>query len=182
MEVGQPQAARPLHQARKGAVPRRWARAAAGSGGREQWQGGVAVCAHGEQAAADAACDEPQRRRSVGGWARMHARGARTRAAVCGVSTPPSEAACLAAACKFQDQSPKPVSSTLNSTKLGREPRREADSVAAIASTTRCLRRAPTRRAAMFVARDTMSDVALLLPASALERSLPYLPERSLPL
>ena len=43
----------------------------AGSGGRC----GVAGCTHDEQAAADAACDEPQRRRSVGGWARMHARG-----------------------------------------------------------------------------------------------------------
>ena len=108
--------------------------------------------------------------------------GARTRAAVCGVSTPPSEAACLAAPCKFQDQSPKPVSSTLNSTKLGREPRREADSVAAS-----CGRSVASANTAphVLVARDTMSDDALLadlLPASALERSLPYLPERSLPL
>ena len=46
-----------------------------GSGGRVGWQGEVAGCAHCEQAAADAACEEPQRRRLVGGWARMHARG-----------------------------------------------------------------------------------------------------------
>ena len=95
-------------------------------GGRVGWQGGWQ--------------GEPMRRatsrRGEGRWAAARAGmpvGARTRAAVCGVSTPPSEAACLAAPCKFQDQSPKPVSSTLNSTKLGREPRREADSGAAIA-------------------------------------------------
>ena len=40
MEVGQPQAACPLHQARKGAVPRRWERAA-GRERRQVWGGRV---------------------------------------------------------------------------------------------------------------------------------------------
>ena len=65
--------------------------------------------------------------------------GVRTSTAVRGVSSrPTSEAACLASPFKFQDQSPKPVSSTLKSTKLGRELRRDGDSRPAIVSGLAC--------------------------------------------
>ena len=143
MEVGQPQAARPLHNERCGvpvrgvSVSERWhgamAGCARGEHGTVRWQGARAGGDQRRPTATGAACDRPQRRNVWRSGRACMPEGVRTSAAVRGVSSPPSsEAACLAAPCKFQDQSPKPVSSTLKSTKLGRELRSEADSRPAI--------------------------------------------------
>ena len=143
VEVGQPQAARPLHNERCGvpvrgvSVSERWhgamAGCARGEHGTVRWQGARAGGDQRRPTATGAACDRPQRRNVWRSGRACMREGVRTSAAVRGVSSPPSsEAACLAAPCKFQDQSPKPVSSTLKSTKLGRELRSEADSRPAI--------------------------------------------------
>ena len=74
---------------------------------------------------ADSACEAPQSHARKGtGELGVHAEGVHTSALVRGVS---SSSSSEDAPCLFHDQSPKPVSSTLKSTKFGRELRREGD-------------------------------------------------------